>query len=215
MFVRSWLAATVRRESYRPVLFLSSRPVALAMAALLLPLCGSGFAGAVMTLSLDTPHQTVPEGTTSVWFSGQIDGTIAGDGGGAPMLDTENVYIDGSFDHALLVGNYAQEYFDWILNTSFSPGETYQYIGRLFELVIGPGDPPGLYNHSSASISDLTVAFLAENNNLSNRSNSVVYSVTITPAAVPEVDPASAGLVAALVTGFLGLCERRRRMAIA
>lgn len=211
MFLRSWFSGPVGTTSRRSAL--PWRSAILALATLLVPLSGSGLAGSIMTFSLDTPYQTVPQGTPSVWFSGTINVTIAPTGGGAPILFAENAYIDDSFDHTLFVGSSAPEYLAWLANNPFNPNDTVQYVGRLFELVIGAGDPPGLYNHSSVSIGDVTDAFVYESTDFLNKSTRVVYAVMITPSAVPEIDPAAAGVVAAFVGGLLGLCERRRRLA--
>ena len=43
--------------------------------------------------------------------------------------------------------------------------------------------------------------------------DTIAYIATYTPTAVPEIDPAGMGSVAALVTGALGLIERRRLKA--
>jgi len=84
----------------------------------------------------------------------------------------------------------SQESYEWYSNDAFTQPSTQNASGVTY-LGTKDSDNEGWYN----TLPSLSIA---------------VHASSTGPAAVPEIDPASFGSVLALVTGTLGLLERRR-----
>lgn len=139
----------------------------------------------------------IPAGFSS--FAGSVSGTSAAVANLAPTEGARFAFIDTTGSYNTAMGTNGSR----LISTMFSAA-----AGDIIAI-----DTAFLTNDATSSFGDYGFAALSMNG---GASYSTVLFTAVAPqgtVAVPEIDPAGFGSVAALVTGALGLIERRRLKA--
>lgn len=147
---------------------------------------------------------------TTTFTLGAVTGTITGANGiagttmGAFTIDARNAALPQgnylanigfqwdnaafrpSFVYSALLGTFTNSYYDMVTSYSFT-GTPYAGDNYVFDTTAG------------------TLQVTSANSNST-------FTASLNGSPVPEIDPAGMGSVMALVTGALGLVERRRRL---